>query len=219
MAVMVSPQRVAIIYPETDGEPMAENTVQYRYITTIHAGLDAMFGSDPNVFVAADLFWYPVEGRSDICTAPDVMIVLGRHKGDRGSYKQWEEGNIAPQVVIEILSPGNTATEMKDKRKFFDRHGVEEYYEYDPYSRTLDAWQRSGDFFRLTNVAETWKSPRLGVTFELQENGELNVYSRDGRKFLSPTEEIKRAELAESRVEQLASKLRELGINPEEING
>lgn len=211
MAVMVSPQRVASIYPEMDGEPMAENTVQYRYITTIHTGLDAMFASDPNVFVAADLFWYPVSGRSEIRTAPDVMIVFGRPKGDRGSYKQWEEDNIPPQVVIEILSPGNTATEMKDKRKFFHRYGVEEYYEYDPTSGTLDAWQRSGDFFHLTSVIDSWKSPRLGVTFKLEVDGELNVFSPEGRKFLSPTEEVKRAE-------QLAAKLRELGINPDEFN-
>jgi len=212
MAVVVSPQRVAIIYPETDGEPMAENTVQYRYITTIHTGLDAMFAAVPDVFVAADLFWYPVEKRPDIRTAPDVMVVFGRPKGDRGSYKQWEEENVAPQVVIEILSPGNSATEMKAKRKFFDQYGVEEYYEYDPTSGVLDVWQRSGDFFRLTNVTDTWKSPRLGVTFKLEESGELNVFSPDGKKFLSPTEEAKRAEL-------FAAKLRELGINPEEING
>ncbi len=32
------------------------------------------------------------------------MVVFGRPKGDRGSYKQWLENQIAPQVVFEILS-------------------------------------------------------------------------------------------------------------------
>jgi Uma2 family endonuclease len=40
------------------------------------------------------------------------MVVFGRPKGDRGSYKQWEENNIIPQVVFEILCPGNRSQEM-----------------------------------------------------------------------------------------------------------
>jgi Uma2 family endonuclease len=44
--------------------------------------------------------------------APDVMVVFGRPKGERRSYRQWQEGNIAPQVVFEILSSGNTLKEM-----------------------------------------------------------------------------------------------------------
>jgi Uma2 family endonuclease len=75
------------------------------------------------VFVAGDLLWYPVEGNNKIRNAPDVMVAFGRPKGDRGSYMQWKEENIAPQVVFEILSPGNTLTEMNKKQVFYDRYG------------------------------------------------------------------------------------------------
>ena len=51
-----------VVYPESDGQPMAENTLQFRYIVMIQGGLEALFREDPNVFVAGDLFWYPVEG-------------------------------------------------------------------------------------------------------------------------------------------------------------
>lgn len=64
------------------------------------------------VFVAGDLLWYPVEGNPKITQAPDVMVIFGVPKGDQGAYKQWEENNIAPQVVFEILSPSNTQKEM-----------------------------------------------------------------------------------------------------------
>jgi len=218
--------RLDVIYPDSDGEPMAENTIQYQYIITIQVGLDAMFAGNPDVFVAADLFWYPVEGRPDIKTAPGVMVVFGRLKGDRGSYRQWEEDGIAPQVAFEIISPANTETEMKTKRKFYQRYGVEEYYEYDPDSGTLEVWLRQGDFFRSTAIANEWKSPRLGVTLKLEEHGELSVFGPDGRKFLRPAENIARAEQAEMRAEQaetraerMAAKLRELGLDPEQING
>jgi hypothetical protein len=39
---------------------MANNTEQFRWIVTIQQNLDWLFANDPNVFVAGDLFWYPV---------------------------------------------------------------------------------------------------------------------------------------------------------------
>jgi Uma2 family endonuclease len=207
---------------------MAENTRQYEYMITIQVGLDSLFVTDPNVFVAANLFWYPVEGRPGIRTAPDVLVVFGCPKGHRGSYRQWEEGGIAPQVAFEILSPGNTWREMYDKRKFYERYGVQEYYEYDPDGGSLEIWQREGNILRPVAQEGEWHSPLLGVTLKLESDGELSVFRPDGRKFLRPVEaeviaeqeraraeqERARAEQAEQRAQQLAAKLRELGIDP-----
>ena len=104
---------------------MADNTKQFRWITLIHGNLSWLFANDEIVFVAGDLLWYPVEGNNKLRQAPDVMVVFGVPKGDRGSYQQWKENNIAPQVVFEILSPGNTPKEMERKLLFYDRYGVE----------------------------------------------------------------------------------------------
>ncbi|NEP44014.1 MAG: Uma2 family endonuclease, partial [Okeania sp. SIO2H7] len=101
-----------IVYPESDGQPMADNTRQFQWIVTIKENLEILFAEDENVFVAGDLLWYPVEGDNKKRQAPDAMVVFGRPKGDRGSYQQWKEDNIAPQVVFEILSPGNYPLEM-----------------------------------------------------------------------------------------------------------
>jgi hypothetical protein len=51
-------------------------------------GLDAWFRHDPQVFVAGDLLWYPVEGNNRLSTAPDVMVAFGRPKviEDRTDY-------------------------------------------------------------------------------------------------------------------------------------
>jgi len=38
---------VEIIYPDSDGEPMAENDTQYRYIVTTKGGLVDLFRSRP----------------------------------------------------------------------------------------------------------------------------------------------------------------------------
>lgn len=77
-----------IFYPESDGQPIADNTKQFRYMVTIQGGLDSLFKDNPDVFVAGDLLWYPVEGNNTIRQAPDVMVVFGRPKGDRGSYQR-----------------------------------------------------------------------------------------------------------------------------------
>ncbi|MGC1310468.1 MAG: hypothetical protein WA885_24825 [Phormidesmis sp.] len=49
-------------YPDSDGQPMADNTQQFRWIMVIKENLERLFASDPDVFVAGDLLWYPVEG-------------------------------------------------------------------------------------------------------------------------------------------------------------
>ena len=181
-------QLTTINYPESDGKPMADNTKQFHWITVIKQNLDWLFAQDPQVFIAGDLFWYPVEGRPNIVTAPDVLVVFGRPKGDRGSYKQWEENNIAPQVVFEILSPSNSKTEMEKKLIFYDRYGVDEYYIYDPDRQQLEGWLR-GDNDSLENIPTifNWVSPRLGIRFEQSEQ-ELKLYRPDGTPFHSYNE-------------------------------
>ena len=144
---------------------MAENTLQFQWIVTIEGGIHALFKDHPMVFVAGDLFWYPVEGEPGIRTAPDTLVVFGRPKGHRGSYRQWEEGNIAPQVVFEIRSPGNRFGEMLDKFRFYERYGVEEYYLYDPDFNELEGWIRNKERLQVIDVTNGWTSPRLGIRF------------------------------------------------------
>src|SRR5581483_11212657 len=83
--------RQAILYPESDGKPLADNTRQFEWIVLIKKGLDDWFKRDLNVFIAGDLLWYPVKNHPEINTAPDLMVTIGRPKGHRSCYKQWEE--------------------------------------------------------------------------------------------------------------------------------
>ncbi|MEL6354068.1 MAG: Uma2 family endonuclease [Cyanobacteria bacterium J06627_28] len=174
------PNAPEVFYPDSDGQPMASNTEQYRWIVTIQQNLDWLL---KDAFVAGDLFWYPIEGRSDISVAPDVMVALSRPKGKRLSYKQWLEDNVAPQVVFEILSPSNTRKEMDSKLLFFDRHGVEEYYIYDTERKTLNGFTH--DEFGLTpveDIASGWVSPLLNIRFDMSA-GELQLFRPDGVPF------------------------------------
>lgn len=213
--------RLEVLYPETDGEPMGENTTQYEWIVTIKEGLEDLFRDRPDVFVAGDLFWYPVEGEPGTRTAPDVMVVFGRPKGHRGSYMQWLEDNIAPQVVFEVLSPGNRVAEMIRKFRFYERFGAEEYYILDPEFQTLNGWRREGESLREIAEPNGWVSPRLGIRFDLS-SGQLVLYRPDGGPF-QPVQEVfrerreatRQTEADRQRIEQLEARLRQAGIDPD----
>ncbi|WP_372673848.1 hypothetical protein [Cylindrospermopsis raciborskii] len=66
---------------------LADNTKQFTWIVKIKENLEVIFKSNPDVFVAGDLFWYPAKGSNRIKLAPDTMVVFGRPKGQRGSYR------------------------------------------------------------------------------------------------------------------------------------
>ncbi len=220
-----------IIYPETDGEPMAQNTKQAEVMMTLKENLDALFADRDDVFVAIDHFWYPVKGHPNIRQAPDVMVVLGRPKGHRGSYKQWEEDNIPPQVVFEVVSPGNTQEEWDAKLAFYEQYGVLEYYIYDPETSEWRGYVREGGKLAVIEAMEGWVSPLLGIRFGRGSGTDPGVYAPSGERFVGyvevrralelavarELEARRREEAARQRAEQLAQKLRELGIEPDEV--
>jgi Uma2 family endonuclease len=224
MSTTITPLlRPDLQYPDSDGQPMSDNTLQFKWIVTIKGGLDAVFRNDPNVFVAGDLLWYPEEGKPKIRIGPDVLVAFGRPKGDRGSYKQWEEENIAPQVVFEILSQGNRHSDMIRKFRFYERYGVEEYYLYDPESGDLAGWRRGdGGLEEIPNMVG-YTSHRLGVRFEPGEGPDnLKIIGPDGLPFATYVELAQerdalrqRAEAERQRAERLEAQLRALGVEPE----
>ena len=215
-------------YPESDGLPMADNTEQYEWITLIKSNLDIIFAEQEEVFVAGDLLWYPVEGNPKIRVAPDVLVAFDRPKGYRGSYLQWLEGDVPPQVVFEILSPGNHPLEMTRKLAFYERYGVHEYYVYDPLKLDFAVWIRQKDELCAVENTELrdWRSRLLGILFAWNpaRNEPLRIYHADGQPFGTAVElnrermEAKwNAKAERQRAERLAAKLRELGIDPESV--
>jgi hypothetical protein len=120
-------------------------------------------------------------------------VAFGRPKGHRGSYRQWEEDNIAPQVVFEVLSPSNRVMEMLKKEQFYDRYGVTEYYVYDPDDNELVGWRREARQWQRIDEVHGWISPLLGVRFELSTET-LVMYRPDGSRFETFAELIQRAE-------------------------
>ncbi len=155
------------------------------------------------MFVACDLLWYPVQGDPATRIGPDVMVVFGRPKGRRGSYKQWEEGNLPPHVVFEVLAPGNRPGEMDHKFRFYEQYGVEEYYVYDPDDGSLEGWLRVGNHLEAIPQMAGYVSPRLGIRFDPGKGPDnLRIFRPDGERFVTFDELDEKLAAEEQRAEK-----------------
>lgn len=218
---------------------MASNTQQELFIERTRGNLDAI---RPD-FVAGDVLWYPVEGNPRIRMAPDVLVAVGRPKGHRGSYRQWEEGGEPPAVVFEWWSPDHTFAKAIEKHKFYERYGVREFYAWDQLSHVFTAYVRIGGDLVPVDTSDGWVSPLLGIRFEVHAD-ELRMYGPDGRLFRDFQDVVAERDTAEQarevaeraretaeqgraaadrerdaaakRAAALAARLRALGLDPDE---
>ena len=232
-------------YESCDDQPIANSPLQFTWIVMLYTHLAAQYRDDANTFVAGDHLIYPTEGENKTRQAPDVYVAFGRPKGDRPSYKVWEEGGVFPQVVFEVWSPSNRYNEMQDKFAFYEKYGAEEYYIlYPEFPMFAEAYRREGT--NLVRVAEVngYVSPRTGLRFSLAPD-ELTLFGRDDRPLRTAEElaaereaaeraaqeqqkraeaesqraeeERKKAKAEAQRADKLAAKLRELGVDPDSV--
>ena len=203
---MPAPDFDEVVYPESDGLPMAEGDVQGNVIRTLMAGYRYLYRDAPDVHVSGDMFWYPERGNNREVTAPDVMVIDGCPRDrELPSYLPWEHEGRPPRLVIEVLSPSNRPTEMIDKQAFYDRHGVEEYVYIDPFDCQVRAWVRAGGTLVTQLIPARWTSVTSGVTFGF-EDGEFVAVGPEGRRWLRPEDEMARAETEAARAETEAAR-------------
>ena len=175
-----------VIYPDSDGRPMAESDFQREPLAYAVSALRRRFSARPDVYVSGNMLLYYEQGNPKACVAPDVFVVLGAPGHDRRSYKLWEEPK-APDFALEITSQSTVGEDQGVKRGLYAFLGVAEYWQYDPTGDYLDpplAGLRlvDGNYWRIpvrTDAEGTWigLSEVLGLTL---------VLDRDGFHFVDP---------------------------------
>ena len=106
---------------------------------------------------------------------------------------------------------------MQAKFEFYQTHGVEEYYIYDPEIYELQGWLRQGQQLLPITDVSNWVSPRLGIRFVGQFNQDLEIYYPDGRKFTSTLELAAQAEQQNTQLQQTAMRLLAGGMPREQV--
>ena len=127
-----------IVYPESDGQPMAESDLHRKEMTYLIEALTEHFRPAADVYVAGNLFLYYKKGDPRSVVAPDLFVVKGVAKGNRKVYKLWEEHR-PPCFVVEVTSDTTRDEDLSDKRAVYEQLlGVEEYFLFDPLGDYLD---------------------------------------------------------------------------------
>ena len=182
-----------IHYPERDGKPMAETDVHIDVLIYLREALKDYFRDEPQVYIAGNMLLYYEEGNPAACVAPDIFVVQGVSKGERLTYKLWEEGQ-PPTVIFEITSRGSRLEDLGTKRALYAMLGVQEYFLYDPlgeYLRPpLQGYRlQQGEYERvLPGDQGQLVSQALSLELRLQD-GQLQIVNpATGERLLTPAE-------------------------------
>lgn len=177
---------------------------------------------------------------------PDFFAVTGVSKKERKSWVVWEEEK-APDVIIELLSDSTANQDKTVKKEIYqNKMRVSEYFWYDPFDSEDFAGftLNNGIYQSLPFNEQGWLvSQCLGLTLVRwagKYRGVEAIWLRwatlDGEVLSTGQELAQKAQqqqaalaqqqaelaqeqvtLAQQRSDKLATKLREMGINPDEI--
>jgi len=215
------PQSTTVVYPSSDGEPVAETYVHfYALLVTLEVLRQYLTGQQATVL--ANQFLYYAQGFPKLRVAPDVMVIFDVAPGGRDNYKIWEEGQV-PSVIFELTSEGTREQDKIFKKTLYEQLGVQEYWLFDPKGEwiegQLQGYRLRGDLYEP--ITDGRSEP---LQLRLQPEGELLTFYREdtGEKLLAPEELAQALVQAQSQAEQerqradrLAAQLRALGVDPE----
>jgi Uma2 family endonuclease len=213
-------------YPTRDGRPMGETDWHLNVIFDLSERLRRRYEAEEFVYVGRDLLVCYEEGNRNRHLSPDVFVVRGVPKYDRGNYLIWQEGR-APEVVFEITSKSTRREDETTKFELYrDVLGVKEYYLFDPLEEYLDPRLqgyrlRGGEYQRIRPVTGRIPSRLLGLHLEASgqelrlydpQTGEYLLTSREwaDQEHQRAEQEHQRAEAAEAEADRLRAELEAL---------
>lgn len=94
---------------------------------------------------------------------PDVIFIKRERLHIIGDTKI--EG--APDIVIEVLSPGTAYYDLKKKKRLYEASGVPEYWIVDPLDKSVEVFTLENDAYTLLCRAEILQSVQSRVLPEL----------------------------------------------------
>jgi Uma2 family endonuclease len=150
---------------------------------------------------------------------PDFFVVLGTENKPRKSWVVWGEDGKYPNLIIEVLSPSTAKVDKELKKELYQNvFRTPEYFWIDPYKGQFEGFRLVDRHYQPIplDAADRFWSQELELFLGIHGN-RLRFFDPQGELILSAAEaelqERTRAERAEARAEQLAAKLRELGID------
>ena len=191
-----------VVYPSSDGEPMAETERHRKTLEDLVDMVDTHFQHVPDVHVSGNLLLYYEEGNPRKVISPDVFMVRGVSKKELRTYKTWEQSPTL-DFVIELASPSTFTRDFREKKEIYAKIlQVQEYYIYDPYHEIQPSFVGfrlvDGEYEEIMFVDGRLPSETLGLELGERE-GVLRLYNPMTREWLEPSRD--RAVKAETRAQ------------------
>lgn len=212
--------------PDSDDTPV-DNEDQNFLPNLLLFLLEHIWQDRDDWFFAVDMgVYHTTSANPRIPVVPDGFLSLGveRRKGgkSRGSYVTWEEQDIVPRLVIEIISQ-TYGKEYDQKLEIYRRLGVLYYVIYNPHFHQrdrhlpLEIYKLINGKYELQSGEPLWM-PEIGLgigrcvlpTDRLQREV-LSWFNGEGDRYLSS------AETAQQALELLRARVRSIGLNPDEL--
>lgn len=225
-----SPQGIPedVILPPSDlysDEPPLESELHLEQIMLLLKCLKWLWRDRTDFYAAGNLTIYYSLNKSKLedFRGPDFFVVLDTERKTRKSWVVWEEDGKYPNVILEILSESTANTDKEFKKKLYqDTFRTPDYFWFDPYTLEFAGFHLvDGKYqpLKANNQGHLW-SQQLGLYLGIHQ-GLLRFFTPESKLVPTPEEEAEserqQKELALSRVERLAAKLRELNIDPDAI--
>ena len=70
-------------------------------------------------------------------------------------------------LLVEVLSPGSSRHDRFTKRRFFQSHGVPEYWVVDGEAEAVEIWRPGDERAALIDDTLTWHPAGAEIPFEL----------------------------------------------------
>lgn len=197
--------------------------------------------SPEKVFVATDLNLYYDLSQTNWYKRPDWFAVVGvdrlyEKKELRMSYVIWQE-KVNPLIMIELLSPGTEKEDLGETTRESNQPPtkwqvyeqilkIPYYLVYDRYTDKLRTFKLTGNRYQemKVNQPRIWiEEIEIGIglwqgKYQGIERKWLRWYDKEGQWIETEVErERQEKELAQQQIRRLAERLREMGINPDEV--
>ncbi|AIK17360.1 Uma2 family endonuclease [Glaesserella parasuis] len=144
-------ERVEIIKGKIMAMSPAPNRLHQRISMKLtKAFLDVFDSHQCELYVAPfDVRFPDSNGKIKTVVQPDLCVICDPNKLD-------EKGCIgAPDLIVEILSPGNSKREMKDKYELYQEQGVSEYWIVRPEEQHIQIYVlENGRYIGVQPVVE-----------------------------------------------------------------
>ena len=207
-------------------EPPLESYAHLQQILILLQCLEWLWQDRNDYFAAANLsiYYSPNQKKSEDFRGPDFFVVLGTERRlERKSWLVWGEGGKYPDVIVEILSPSTAKIDRGEKKQIYqDIFRTPDYFWFDPETLELQGFRlMEGQYQAIEPTDRGWLwSDRLGLFLGIYQQ-QLRYFNREAELIPTPAEVAKQERqekvLALQQIEQLKSRLRELGADLEGI--